>query len=303
MSVHDFLREKCDIAPHLRCRSSELYVHYLHANRAGINQRAFIITAKNSLPPGVEYGLHRYFDGTTGSGFSGLAPKGQGAEGRAAPVGQFLEERTQYAPFERIDCATLYEVYLAWAGPTNACPRNAFTGAARRVLARRGVRYGVHRFKDGSMRRGFLGVRLYEDHNEAQIIPTHVAAVEAAAIMGLQPKNVHGLLASGSLGLALRPSPRKTMVAFDALDDYTGAPGRTLRLRTVCDLIVLTANRSTDGEQRRDLADLRLQLRGLRLAPVRDWPGRVIDILDALELEAVAEPGLLPAVQVMRTLV
>ena len=146
-------------------------------------------------------------------------------------------------------------------------------------------------------------MRLYSEHNEAQIIPTHVAAVEAAAILSLQPKNVHGLLAGGHLGKPLRPTPRKTMVAFDALDDYTGNPGRTSRLRMVCDLIVGAANRCTDEEQRRDLANLRLQLRGLRLAPVRDWPARVVDALNDLEMEAVAEPGLLPAVQVMRTLV
>lgn len=301
LNVNLFLADYCAYGPAKRCKSVDLFEWY-QQNGGELPRRTFINVAKACAPRGVKYGVYRFFDGVTCPGFVGIGANTQTPACSEDPSeARFIGEMCEFVPHGRTKSADLYRVYAAWAG-FNARPRKSFTAAVRPVMEAHGARYGVHRSEDGP-HRGFVGVRLTSAYDEAQIIPTHVTCAVAAEIIGLPISAVHTAVKAGGFGEVVRRSPRKTMVAFDALDNYTGAPGRTLRLRMVCDLLVSAANRSLDEEQRRDLADLRRRLRAMRMSPVADWLESSLYLLDALELEAVAEPGLLPAVQVMRTLV
>ena len=301
LNVNLFLADHCTYGPAKRCKSVDLFEWY-QQNGGNLLRRTFVSVVKASAPQGVKYGVYRFFDGVTCPGFVGLGCTAQTAACSEDPsAARFVGEMCEFLPHGRTKSADLYHIYAAWAG-VNARPRKSFTAAVRPIMEAYGARYGVHRSEDGP-HRGFAGVRLTSGYDEGQIIPTHVTCAVAAKIVGFPTSTINAAVKAGRLGEVVRRSPRKTMVAFDALDAYTGAPGRTLRLRMVCDLLVSAANRSTDEEQRRDLADLRRRLRAMRFANVADWLESSLYLLDALELEAVAEPGLLPAVQVMRTLV
>jgi len=302
LNVNTFLADHCNYGPAMRCKSVDLFNWY-QQNGGELARRTFINVAKACAPKGVKYGNHRFLDGVTCPGFAGMGPTLQTPATSGDPsAARFVGELCAFDPQAKTSAADLYAVYAAWAG-FNARPRKSFTASLRPVMAAYGARYGVHRFKDGSLLRGFTGVFLASEFDEAQIIPTHVTCAVAAEIIGVSTTKVYAGIKAGDFGEVVRRSPRDTRVALDGIDAYTGCLGRTLRLRMVCDLLVSAANRSLDEEQRRDLADLRRRLRAMRMSPVADWLESSLYLLDALELEAVAEPGLLPAVQVMRTLV
>ena len=302
LNVTVFLADLCTYGPSVRCKSGELYDWY-RQNGGKLPRRTFVNVAKACVPKGVKYGNHRFFAGAPGTGFVGIAPSTQTAASSEDPsASRFVGELCGFDPQARTSAADLYAVYAAWAG-NSARPRNAFTSAVRPVLAKYGAKYGVHRFEDGTTQRGFVGVHTASKRNEGAFIPTHVTSSVAAEIIGVSTSTVYSAVKANSFGDVVRKSPRDTQIPLDGIDSYTGCPGRTLRLRMVCDLIVGAANRSLDEEQQADLADIRRRLRAMRMSPVADWLESSLHLLDALEMEAVAEPGLLPAVQVMRTLV
>lgn len=305
MNVTDFLAQKCEYGDHLRCKSGELFAFYQH-HGGRLSQRAFTTMVRELGGPLVRYGTHRYADGKTSTGFKGLAPvdvmrEPQPGEPEGRTVQSFVWSRCMLTPAGRVSAADLFDAYTDWAGQTTL-PRRAFVSAVKAVLTVLGAEYGVHRYDDGTRARGFRGVALVERVGGAHLIPTHVPALAAAQVLNVTPQTVYALINEKALGPVARTSPRKTLVPFDGLDRYTDAPGRTARLRIVCDLLGTAAGRSSD-ERRAELQDLRYRLRGLRFGPVDDWPMAALEIYDDLATAADEDPGLQQAAALMESLI
>ncbi len=305
MSVTNFLTHKCEYGPHLRCKSAELYAFYQH-HGGQICQRAFTTIVREFAGDQVRYGTHRFADGTTTTGFLGVAPvdvmrEAQPGEPEGRTVQGFVWARCMLTPGGRVSAAELFDAYTSWAGQATL-PRRPFVSAIKAVLAVLGAEYGVHRYDDGTRGRGFAGVALVERVSGAHLIPTHLPAPAAAQVLNVTPQTVYTLINERALGPVSRNSPRKTLIPFDGLDRYTGTPGRTARLRIVCDLLGMAAGR-VPAERRAELQAFRYRLRGLRFGPVDDWAITALDIYDDLAAAAEDDPGLQQAAALMESLI
>jgi hypothetical protein len=166
-----------------------------------------------------------------------------------------------------------------------------FTNAIRDVAPHFEIRYGIHRFpqmdQPDRILRGFIGVKLLPEINQAQLIPTHVTIPMASQIVGVSGTAIRNWIGAQRVPDVVYDSPRKTLVPLTEMYRLARFPPQRLEMaRTAAPLLTQLGQ-----PVQRDV------LRAACFAPAIEWPARVSQIVQ--DLRGAGDPALFVVIELL----